>query len=386
MGDTTNLSASVEKALGNNVLIEVSYVGERGRHLANSLDQNQTAYGATTNTAITNGFSNQQVNRPYFTVYPNFAKITDTSSFGASDANALQARIRIRNWHGLISEVSYALSHSAGTGTIEDYHNPALDYGSNAVITDQVKGYWTYDIPNFDRSKSLLSKWVTGGWQTTGTLQFHGATAITASASGSCNQSTATGNTYALTCSGLGVGEGAGRANLTTNPRFCPTGNCGGTLTAPGTSKSTITNGYIQWFNPYSVIAPPGCSQVIGTNSTGADCSKPLSSYYGTTKPGQIHGAPGFGDVDLSVFKNLPISERFKVQFRGEMYNLFNRINYAKPSLAAGNTATDLRYGGLNASNASSTGQITTTIGGTSDPGITEGEPFNVQLGLKIMF
>ena len=95
--------------------------------------------------------------------------------------------------------------------------------------------------------------------------------------------------------------------------------------------------------------------------------------------------APGFGDVDLSVFKNLPVSERVKVQFRGEMFNFFNRVNYAKPSLAAGNTATDPRYVG-NQSNASSTGQISTTIGGTSDPGITEGEPFNVQLGLKIMF
>jgi hypothetical protein len=389
VGNTTNLSASVEKALGSKALIEVSYVGERGRHLANSYDQNQTAYGATTNTAITNGFSNQQINRPYYTQYPNFAKITDTSSFGASDANALQARIRIRNYHGLISEVSYALSHSSGTGTIEDYHNPALDYGSNSVITDQVKGYWTYDIPNFVHGQSLLSKWVTGGWQTTGTLQFHGAAAITASATGSCNQSTTTGTTYATTCSGLGVGEGAGRASLTTNPRFCPSGNCGGTLATgvTGTSRSTITSGgYIQWFNPYAVISPPGCSQVIGANSTGANCSLPLTSYYGTTHPGQIHGAPGFGDVDLSVFKNLPISERIKMQFRGEMFNLFNRINYAKPSLAAGNTAADPRYGGANIADSTSTGQISTTIGGTSDPGITEGEPFNVQLGLKIMF
>ena len=134
------------------------------------------------------------------------------------------------------------------------------------------------------------------------------------------------------------------------------------------------------------MISPPGCSVVVGANSTGADCSKPLTSYYGTTKPGQIHGGPGFKDIDLSIFKNFAITERVKGQFRGEMYNFFNWINYPKPSLASGNTATDLRYGGLNGSQASSTGQITTTIGGTSDPGITEGEPFNCQLALKIIF
>jgi hypothetical protein len=381
-GDTTNMSASVQKALGSNAIIEVSYVGERGRHLANSLDLNQTAYGATTNTAITNGFGYSQIQRPYFSTYPNFAKIVETSSFGSSNANAFQAYIRARNWHGLISELSYALSTSKGTGTIEDYNNPALDYGSNLVITNQVKGYWTYSIPSLKHGPSwLANKLVTGGWQATGTLVFHGAAAVTASASATCNSSG--GNTYAITCSGLGVGEGAGRADLTGLPRFCPQGNCGGSAIS-ATSRSQINNGVLQWYNPYSVIAPPGCSAVVGSNSTGSACPGPLTQYYGTTAPGQIHGAPGFGDVDLSIFKNFPITERVKGQFRGEMYNFLNHVNYAKPALTATSTATDLRYGGLN--HATTTGQIATTIGGTSDPGITEGEPFNVQLALKIIF
>ena len=389
-GDTTNLSASVEKALGNSAIIEVSYVGARGRHLANSLDLNQTAYGATTNTAIANGFTYAQVQRPFFSQYPNFAKITEAASFGSSNSNALQAYIRARNWHGLISEISYALSTSKGSiaaGSIEDYNNPALDYGSLLAITDQVKGYWTYTIPSLKSGPSFLTnKWVTDGWQTTGTINFHGAAAITASATGACNQSASTGNSYALTCSGLGLGEGAGRASLTGLPRFCPTGSCGGAMPSgvAGTSRSTITNGYVQWYNPYSVISPPGCS--TGAASFGPSCSLPLSSYYGTTKPGAIHGAPGFGTVDLSVIKDFPIRESWKAEFRGEMYNLFNRVNYKAPTLASGNTAADLRYGGLNVSDATSTGQVTSTIGGTSAPGIAEGEPFNVQLALKIIF
>ena len=99
------------------------------------------------------------------------------------------------------------------------------------MVTDQVKGYWTYVIPNLKRGPSwLVNKWITGSWQTAGTLVFKGATAVTASSSGSCNQSSSTGNTYALTCSGLGVGEGGGRAILTGLPRFCSGAKCGGTL------------------------------------------------------------------------------------------------------------------------------------------------------------
>jgi len=385
-GDTTNLSASVQKALGSSAMMEVSYVGAVGRHLANSLDLNQTTYGATTNPAITNGFTYQQIQRPYIGQYPNFGKITETASFGSSYSNALQAYIRTRNWHGLISEVSYAVSTSKGTpaaGSIEDYNNPALDYGSLAVITNQVKGYWTYTVPDLKVGPAWSQKWVTGGWQDSGTIYFHGAQAITATATAKCD--TKDGD-FDLTCSGLGVGEGTTLASLTGKSLFCASGNCGGSLATgvAGTSRTRITNGYVQWFNPLAVISPPGCS--TGAAKYHPDCSQPLSTYYGTTKPGQIHGAPGFGTVDMSVFKNFPITERVKAQFRGEMYNLFNRVNYGKPSLAAGNTAADPRYNGINQVNLSSTGQITTTIGGTSDPGITEGEPFNVQLALKIIF
>ena len=387
-GDTTNISFSVEKALGPKAVMEISYVGERGRHLSNTLHPNQTAvYGATTNTAISNGFTYQQLQRPFYSQYPNFGEISETSSFGSSDANAFQAYIRTRNWHGLISEVSYALSTSYGTGSIEDYNDPVLDYGSNAVVTNQVKGYWTYVIPNFKSGPSwLVNKWVTGGWQTTGVLKFSGAAALTASASATCNSSS--GNTYALSCSGLGIGEAGGRADLTGLPRFCPKGSCAGAGSSAitATSRSQIANGFIQWYNPYSVIAPPGCSVVVNpaNNPNGADCSKPLSSYYGTTAPGQIHGAPGFGDIDLSIFKNFPITEKIKGQFRGEMFNVLNRYNLKGPSLSASSTATDTRYAGLN--HATTTGQVTSTIGGTSAPGIAVGEPFNCQLAMKIIF
>ena len=36
---------------------------------------------------------------------------------------------------------------------------------------------------------------------------------------------------------------------------------------------------------------------------------------------------PGFANVDFSVFKNMAIGDRLTIQFRGEFFNLFNRVN-----------------------------------------------------------
>jgi len=90
----------------------------------------------------------------------------------------------------------------------------------------------------------------------------------------------------------------------------------------------------------------------------------------GNLRRNQIYG-PGYSAVDLSVFKNIPITERVRAQFRVEMFNLFNRVN-----LASGVGATG--PGG---------GVIADTIGDFNGaPGIGPGEAFNMQLGLKIIF
>jgi hypothetical protein len=45
----------------------------------------------------------------------------------------------------------------------------------------------------------------------------------------------------------------------------------------------------------------------------------------------------GVGNFDFSVFKNTPITERFRLQFRSEFFNLFNRVQFGYPGLALGN-------------------------------------------------
>jgi hypothetical protein len=89
---------------------------------------------------------------------------------------------------------------------------------------------------------------------------------------------------------------------------------------------------------------------------------------YGTLGRNTLYG-PGFASVDFSVLKNFKIRERYTVQFRSEIFNIFNRLNLGIPS-------TSISGGGL--------------IGGTQHggdaPGIGYGEPRNVQFALNFLF
>src|SRR5205085_2508529 len=44
----------------------------------------------------------------------------------------------------------------------------------------------------------------------------------------------------------------------------------------------------------------------------------------------------GIANYDFSVFKNTPITERMRLQFRTEVFNLFNRVQFGRPGTVLG--------------------------------------------------
>jgi len=70
------------------------------------------------------------------------------------------------------------------------------------------------------------------------------------------------------------------------------------------------------------------------------------SNQFGTMGRNQLFG-PGFSDVDFSVLKDTPITERVSTQFRIEIFNLFNRINLGSPTFTGANGIySNVPYGG----------------------------------------
>ncbi|MFZ0804919.1 MAG: TonB-dependent receptor [Candidatus Sulfotelmatobacter sp.] len=307
-----NYNLNVQKSFGNGLAVwQVGYVGSEGRKLSVMLNLNQlpnTPFGGTIG--------------PFAASYPNFScptcSINQLNSAGTSNYNALQSTLRLREWHGLTSQFVYTWAHalddiSAYRGAIPlDSNNLKAEYGNGDFDTRQnFSATFTWMIPGSSHGPQIL----THGWQVNSLMTFHG---------------------------GQPLDEVRGEFNSSGIDQIGPA--------FQGVSHAFNKSG-VTWINPANFVSP------------GA-------TFLGTLRRNQIYG-PGFSDVDLSVFKNIPITERFKAQFRIELFNAFNRVN-----LASGVGATTT--GG---------GVINDTIGDFNGaPGIGPGEAFNMQLGLKILF
>ena len=54
---------------------------------------------------------------------------------------------------------------------------------------------------------------------------------------------------------------------------------------------------------------------------------------FGNSGRGMFRG-PGQWNVDYSVFKEFPFTERWRLQFRTEFFNLFNHANFGNPNVS----------------------------------------------------
>jgi hypothetical protein len=326
-----NFGINIEQSLGHAWIVDMGYVSTGSRHNLVLQDINQSAVvpGEQLDQlpkAAGAAFTPQQISRPYFNQFPNFGVINQMNSAASSSYNALQISVRSSAFHGLTSQFSYAWSHNlddaSGFNTNpQNSLNLSGDRGNaNNDIRNHFTAYLNYDIPGLAFGPQAL----THGWELNSILKFQDGQPLNI-LSGADNS---------------GTGENQDRAEIT-GP-------------ALNSDRSVVANSHAQYLNPTSFTAP-----ALGT--------------YGNLGRNQITG-PGFGDVDLSLIKNVPLyKERVRAQFRVEMFNILNRVNLAQPNANTGSGA--------------SFGASTSTIGvAYGAPGIGAGEPYNTQLALKIIF
>ena len=128
------------------------------------------------------------------------------------------------------------------------------------------------------------------------------------------------------------------------------------------TSNSTV-NGGANTVRP-DVIGPVN---IIGNVERWFDTSvfTPVTHFGGLGRNVVI--GPGFNNTDFSVIKNTKISERVRIQFRAEFFDLFNHANFGQPGNVVGTPAF---------------GQITNTRFPTGESGSSR----QVQFGIKVVF
>lgn len=278
-------SFTVQRQLAPNLMAQVGYFGVFSRHLPITQNINTAIYVPGDST-----LANEQQRRRLDPV--NFQKIDYEQSSGNASYNALQAELRYEFSHGLTLFASYTWSHSIDIfsttnvqcACFQNNQNLEADRGSSDFNQDQTfSTSVVYDLPDvFRKQNSLLLSRIFGGWEISGIVSAQTGLPFTVFS----------GADFSLT------GGGADRPNLISNP-FFPSGRSEGQKIS-------------HFINPAAfAVNGPGQFGNVGRNS---------------------FTAPGLFDADLGLFKNIPLGERFRLQFRSEFFNSFNQVNLGSPN------------------------------------------------------
>jgi len=328
-------NATVQHQFVGNTTIQVGYVGQRGTHLMVPFDFAQRQLLSDGSTAPS----------PYFAANPTLYSVLGHPDTGVADAtvsgtksngnmryNSLQAVLQKEMTHGLQYQVSYTFSKcmSDNTGYYGAWNNAlsASAYWQNVYdqrsewapcyydATHVLSSYAVYDLP-FGRGKMIgknvngVVNEVIGGWAVSPIVSFR------------------TGWPLPV----------YGAEDLSGTFSRGARADCNGT---PKLTKTAIQGVGVQWFT-----------------NTG-QFTQPAAGTFGNCSP-QLDGlrSPHYTDVDMSLHKDFPIRERFRLQFRTDFINAFNHVQYNAPNMSLGSTM----------------GQIT-----GAQP------PRNIQLALKIYY
>lgn len=149
---------------------------------------------------------------------------------------------------------------------------------------------YVYELPFFAKQNDLVGK-VLGGWQFNGIATYNSGIPFSVT-------------TSAYDPAGLGIlnTNPAGRPNVTCDP------NSGGAHTAQ------------QYFNTSCFQLNPAVVDALGNRIL-------VSNTVGNTARGVVTGPPTIR-FDLTAVKNLRFGENFRLQFRFEGFNIFNKTNF----------------------------------------------------------
>ena len=346
---------SLQQQLAKNTLLDLAYVGNRGLKLQGFLNGNQKN--------PINGFA-----RPY-AKWPS--DITLALNGFWSNYNALQVRYEQRFVAGLTLLNSFTWSHAldnasasleGNTPSPQDGNNLRADYAQSdynlpiANVTSLV-----YELPfgsgrQFLSSANGLTNALVGGWQLSGVVTAQAGTPfnLTYTPNGAQQVSPQISATY----------RGANEYR----PNFVP-----GHKVTQGRSSRAANTGYVNYINYSAFVLPPikdGAGNVLSPFGNA------------TRNPGRN---PAFYETDIAANKRFnTFLESMKIEFRTEVYNLFNHTNLYLPGNISGSQGTTTTTASTGA-----TVPISSITGGVPTGGgqITSTfQPRIFQFGLKVVY
>ena len=318
----------IEQQIRPSLSVGVGYVGSRGYHQILALDANLPV-PTTINGPIYFAPGSPLAN-------PAVGNTTTWWSSGHSNYNALQIDLKRRFTGGLEFRAVYTFSKSLDDGSAWNSSvganapgfvmyppHPHLDWGMSTYdVRHSLVLNWSYELP-LGHGKAFFKgashRWdrAAAGWIVSGIGTFQSGFPFTPQ----------------LGFNPSNDGDSRNPVRPSWNPAF---------------EGPVILGRPNQYFNPAAFIVP--------ANGT-----------YGNVGRDTLRG-PGSATVDFAVLKNAAVTERMKLQFRAELFNVLNRPNFSTPNTVVFSSAD----GGT-----SPTAGVITATSTTSR---------QIQFGVKVLF
>jgi hypothetical protein len=407
----TTWSLGIQRALTNNLSLDVTYVGNHATKLVGLTDLNQPPVGSGWTAAVkaaciidttkcTPDPVAEVAAQPFHKTFPYLGYIMWLSNNNFSNYNSLQVSMTQREAHGLSYVLGYTYSHALAESPDNwsfinptDSNHPRGLYGTSQFdVTHRFTFSTTYAIPGMNAPGQLLKGWslnsivtlesstpwgindVTTDFSGTNEISSNGANGEQWNFFGNpadfkttkallhtnlINPVDPTSATGGIPCFGFGGGGGA----------------CNPTVPAACMSKATA-------IGPLAVASLTNLGCYVSLNGNSVLIPAAYGSI-GNTGPNIFRSFPYY-NVDLSVTKAFKFKERLTVQFRAEFFNLFNHPNIAN---VFGGPGGDNSFTDPTADAGASFGFRNTTPDVLSSNSVLgSGGPRAMQLGLKILF
>lgn len=316
----TQWGLSLAQTMPSDFVGTISYVGTQGTHLLTLSEVN-----------VVNPLTGV---RPY----PNFGQVSWRGNKDSSSYEGLSVSLKRSFSRGFLFSANYMWSHEIDDGSDGSGDGDSLAPQNVACPKcERASGFWdarnvfnanaVYQLP-FGLGKSLLNQpgivnAIVGNWQLTSTAVARTGFPVNILVNRSASQ-TPDGNTN------------------NQRPNLVP-----GVSLTPSSGKSIA-----QWINPAAFVTP--------ANGTWGD------------SPRNVARGPGVWQIDMEMGKQIPLTERVDLQFRTEVFNIFNHSQYGLPN------ATILVDGF-----GTTTSTVNTTI--PVSP-VGEGTPREFQFALRFAF
>lgn len=308
-----------QRRLGAGIVLDVAYVGSKGTHLLGIVDINEAPPGL----ALANGLhaagtatvftSTDQAHINAVRPYQGFGPIEALETGFDSDYNSLQLQTRKNFGAAGLLGASYTYSK-----TITDAGTDRNNYPQNSYNWRAERGLapfdrthilslnYVYTLPFF-RSGPRAATYLLGGWELSGIMSAYTGQPLTATTSG-------------VDPAGLGL---LALTSISNRPNEV----CNPNAQAPRQYGAASED--LLWFKTTCFAAVPQGDVRPGNTGTYT-----------------LHG-PGFFNLDSSLMKNFNLTGdgRWKLQLRGEAFNILNSVN---PSGFASTTITSTNFGQIN--------------------------------------